>query len=429
MNDKTPKWVVVGLFVFIYIPFLYQHGYHKAFIGNGDFPSLYWGAKIAFQEQRSPYVNGVFTEAESQLKQRVFPYLYPPPSLLAFYPFSRLSYEAAKLSLLIISHACFAGFIYLFFFKITSLDSAPPFRGLIAVLSVVYLLAYYPVVDNFIWGQINLIVLVMVCLAWYALKKNRHALAVALPLSLAILLKTYPVLLLPLLFFRKRYRAVVWTLALIGLYTAVAWSVLPREVWGDWVTNVMPTGGYGQRPFNLFLPVAPWNHSINGFGTFLLSRYTRILWMRGDIAAKGLSYLLSASVMAVTLGLSYLSSRKGTAGKVFDIEVSLFLSMMFLVAPLSWEHHLVYVLPSALLSIYLLLSEVARRSVKILVVAALCVVAWDFPRDNMYFLTGIAAFANGIKFYAVFVIWLFFAAKLWERLREDSAPAPVAAGA
>lgn len=419
-SQRLIKWVVLGLFFFIYIPFLYHHAYQKAFISNGDFPSIYWGAKIAFVERRSPYVTGAFNEAESLLQQHCFPYLYPPSSLLMFYPLSLVSYEAAKLLMLVVNHLCILIFIYLFFFRIRALDLQPFSNGVIATLSVIYVLMYYPVVDNLLWGQVNLLALTLICLAWYALKHGANDLGIALPLSLAILLKTYPLLLLPLLIIKKKYRAVAGVLALLALYTFIAWLILPGSLWGDWLTNVLPSGGYGQTPFNLFLPVAPWNHSINGFGTFIQDRYPNILVLPTLAVTKALSYLLSAFVVSVTVGLSYCFSRKSRSKGEIDMEVSMFLLMMFLVAPLSWEHHLVYILPSALIAIYLLLLRTTQRTFRLLCVAALFVIAWEFPRDDMFFLNGALAFINPIKFYAVFAIWIFFALNVWGQMRDDS---------
>ena len=412
MNNRSKKRIILSLIGLIYIVFLSQCAYKKNFIGDGDFPSFYWGALLAFAEHRSPYVTVAFTEAESLLKQRVFPYLYPPPSLLAFYPFSLISYEAAKSLLLITSYTSILIFIYLFFFKIAALDSLPSMRGVVASSSIIYVLMYYPIIDNLNWGQINLIVLALLCLAWSALKRNGHPLSIALPLSLAILMKTYPVLLLPLLLIKKSYRAVVGVLLLLVVYAVIAWSVLPQSLWSDWLTNVWPSGGYGRAPFNLFLPVAPWNHSINGFGLFLQDRYAEILWMPSWLMTRPLTYLLSAFVLMVTIGLSYLCSRRNKGENTLDIEVSLFLLMMFLVAPLSWEHHLVYILPSALIAIYLLLYDSTQPTVKVVLIASLLIIALNLQREDMYQMRKVLGFIIPIKFYAVFVIWIFFVIKI-----------------
>jgi len=418
------KWALACLFVLMYVPWVWQHGYLQSLRGVGDFPSIYYGARLAFVEQRSPYVEGVFREAEATLDQHVFPYLYPPLSLLAFYPFSLVTYDTAKLALLVTSHSCFLLFLYLFFFEIKAVEPRGDSRWLLCALLVAYVLNFYPVVDNFVWGQINLPILLLVCVSWLALKRGWNAFAVAVPLSLAILLKTYPVLLLPLLVFRKRYGAAALVVALVVAYGLVSWLVLPQGLWHDWATNVAPTGGYGQRPFQLFFPVEPWNHSINGFGCFLQDRFKTFFGLPSSRFTTPLTYLLCAFVGLVTVGLSFLSARRGAGAKTLDLEVATYLQMTFLVAPLSWEHHIVYVLPSALLAINMLLKDGARPGVLAPVLASLFVLAWDFPRDDMFLFGGILAATNAIKFFAVFIMWGFCAWRLWEAARAGAEPPP-----
>jgi hypothetical protein len=427
VDEKLIKRALACLFVLLYVPYLYQQGYQRAFQSPGDFPTLYWGAKLAFEEGRSPYVDGAFAEVERQQNRRVFPYLYPPPSLLLFYPFSAVTYDAAKVRLLVASHVCLLVFLYLFFFRIAPFDPPRP-PSLAAALMTVYVLTYYPVADNFAWGQINLIVLALVCFAWLALKRGGHALSIAVPLSLSILLKTYPVVLLPLLVIRKRYGAAAAVVGLLALYALAAWWVLPTSLWGDWTRNVMPTGGYGLRPFNLFLPVEPWNHSINGFLLFVQDRAPSLFGLPTHWLTRPLTYLLAGAVAAATVGLSYLSARRGTGAKTVDLEVALFLLMMFLVAPLSWEHHLVYALPAALFAVDFLLRGRVRAPAAVAAVAVLFVLAWDFPRDEMFHIKGALAPLNAIKFFAAFGLWVFVAGEAWRGLRAGGAESAAGGG-
>lgn len=416
------KWAVACLFVLMYGPWVWQHGYLQSLRGVGDFPTIYWGARLAFVEQRSPYAEGAFQDAAATLDQHIFPYLYPPSSLLAFYPFSLVEYDTAKVMLLVTSHACFLLFLYLFFFKIKAIEPEGDARWLVAALLAAYVLNFYPVVDNFVWGQINLPILLLVCVAWLALKRGWNAFAVAVPLSLAILLKTYPIVLLPLLVFRKRYGAAALVVALVVAYGLISWPLLPQGLWHDWATNIAPTGGYGQRPFGLFFPVEPWNHSINGVGCFLQDRLKTVFGLPSKYFTTPLTYLLCAFVGLSTVGLSFLSARRGTGAKTLDLEVATYLQMMFLVAPLSWEHHLVYVLPSALLTINVLFKDGAPPLVFSSVLASLFVMAWDFPRDEMYSLSGVLAVSNTLKFFAVLMLWIFCAGRLWEALRAETEP-------
>jgi hypothetical protein len=421
VGDKTLKRALVCLFVLLYVPYLYQQGYQRAAQSPGDFPTLYWGAKLVFEEGRSPYVDGAFDEVAQREQRRIFPYLYPPPSLLAFYPFSTSTYDAAKVRLLVVSHVCLLLILYLLFLRIRPFEPPQAWRFFTAALMIVYVLHYYPVADNFAWGQINLMVLALVCFAWLAMKRGWHALGVAVPLSLAVLLKAYPLLLLPLLVIRKRYAAAGWTVALVALYGLVSWWVLPSGLWGDWLANVAPTGGYGLRPFNLpFIPVEPWNHSLNGFMLFVQDRVPEVFGLPTRLITKPFTYLFAGAVGAATVGLAFLSARKGQGERTLDADVSLFLLMMFLVAPLSWEHHLVYALPAALFAIHFLLKGPTRPPAACGALAALFVIAWELPRDDWFPLHGVLGLSNALKFFAAFGLWLFVAKRMWDGLRENS---------
>ncbi|HEX7313917.1 MAG TPA: glycosyltransferase family 87 protein [Pyrinomonadaceae bacterium] len=419
VGDKTLKRALVCLFILLYVPYVSVQGVRRAAESPGDFPTLYWGAKMVFEEGRSPYVDGAFDEVAARERRRIFPYLYPPPSLLAFYPFSTVPYDAAKVRLLVVSHVCLLIILYLLFLRIRPFEPPDEWRYFVAALMTVYVLNYYPVADNFAWGQINLIVLALVCFAWLAFKRGGHALSVAVPLSLSILLKTYPVLLLPLLIIRKRYAAAAWTVALVVFYGLVSYWVLPRGLWDDWLANVAPTGGYGLRPFNLpFIPVEPWNHSINGFMLFVQDRVPVVFGLPTSFITRPLTYLVAGAVGAATLGLSLLSARRGQGERTLDFEVALFLLMMFLVAPLSWEHHLVYALPAALFAIHFLLTGRTSLPAALGTLAALFVIAWDLPRDDTFPLKGVLGLSNALKFFAALGLWLFLANRMWDGLKE-----------
>jgi hypothetical protein len=192
----------------------------------------------------------------------------------------------------------------------------------------------------------------------------------------------------------------------------------------------MPTGGYGLRPFNLFLPVEPWNHSINGFLLFVQDRTQTIFGAPAHWLTRPLTYLWAGAVAAATVGFSYFSVRRGSGAETLDLEVALFLLMTFLVAPLSWEHHLVYALPAALFAVdFLLRGRVRRPAAAVAVLGALFVIAWDFPRDEMFLIKGPLALSNAVKFFAAFGLWVFVAKRAWDDLRGGGVGAEAPGGA
>jgi len=94
--------------------------------------------------------------------------------------------------------------------------------------------------------------------------------------------------------------------------------------------------------------------------------------------------------------------------------------MMFLVAPLSWEHHLVYALPAALFAIHFLLKGTTRPLAAVGALAALFILAWELPRDDLFPLQGVLGLSNALKFFAALGLWMFMAKRMWDGLRENS---------
>lgn len=421
MLDQPLKKLILLLFIFLYIPFPFTYGYKYLAADNPDFPTYYWGARLTFEQHRSPYTVNALNDAMAVSGQDVPPYLYPPPSLVVFYPFSRLSYQTAKTMLLAISHICFLLFIYLLFTKILTIDAQLSLRSfIIAAFSMLYVFAYHPIIEVLNSGQIDLIVLVFLCLTWYALKRDSRALMIALPLSLAVLLKTYPILFIILLFTKRRYGAIFWVLVLLLLYCALAYAVLPQTVWRDWLTNVLPTGGYGNSPMNIFSPASASNQSFNGFFSrmFFENGINSPLW-RNPMLGRALAYLCSLSVFGVTIAISYLYSQKTADSRGIDLEFSLYLLMIYLVAPLSWEHHLVYILPSAVVAIHALLPKKVNRVPQWLMMASLFIVAWNLPILAITLRRGILMLLISVKLYAVVILWLAFVLQLRHLLRDS----------
>jgi alpha-1,2-mannosyltransferase len=91
---------------------------------------------------------------------------------------------------------------------------------------------------------------------------------------------------------------------------------------------------------------------------------------------------------------------------------------MFLIAPLSWEHHLVYALPAALLAIDFLLKGKTRAPTALGALAALFLLAWELPRDDWFPLQGVLGLSNALKFFAASALWIFLAKKMWDGMRE-----------
>lgn len=423
-HGEKSTLILMGLvFVLLYLPFVWFFGFKYIELRHVDFPSFYWGARVAFESHLSPYGPAAFAPAQAQLDQIVYPYLYPPPSLLLFYPFSLVKYGIAKVAMLALNHAVFLFVGYMLLFKLRLLNVN--LKSTVSVAAVlffgVFLLEFHPVVTNLNHGQVNLIVLALVFGTWYALKNDGSPAAIGVPLALAILLKTYPVVFIPILFFRKRYRALAWTVATVLAATFIAYWVLPKEIWGEWARHVLPTGGYGQIPWGLFTPAPPQNQSFNGFAFRLFSdNEFAPLIMNSPLLLKLTAYILCGTVAIATVALSYRATRVAPENnELIDLEFALTLVMMFLIGPLSWEHHIVYALPAIFLVMYRLLTLGRIYTLSLVALPAALTLAWNLPFtfNHLEDYPLLTVLIMSLKLYALVALWLLGAALLYRRTR------------
>jgi alpha-1,2-mannosyltransferase len=337
----------------------------------------------------------------------VNPFLYPPPALIAFWPLTLVSLLDGQTIFLIISHLCFLVSIWLIITKLTPLPVSQQERTIVVMILLVYSVCFEAVLRTLALGQVNLIVLFFVCLALMAIRKNSSAWRIALPLSVAILLKTYPVFLLAPLLFRKRYKAVSLTLIFLALFSAIAIIALPSRAWTDWLSQVASDGGYAN---NAISTAFAWNQSINAWVTRLMvTTEFSSAPLPHPALAKTIASGLSLIVIGVTLFASHLFKYRSERG---DDEIAAYLLMIFLVAPLSWDHHLVYVLPAAVLATRHVLAGDTGRKTAAAVIVALFFMAWDIPLDRPDWKNGWWTLLISIKLYSVGALWLFFMSRL-----------------
>lgn|GEM_PF-1251647 len=415
------RLAIILVFAFLYIPFLTTNGFQMAGKQNIDLPSFYFASDVTFNHHESPYRDDAWLDTQQQLQQKVFPYLYPPPSLLLFVPFSWFSYGWIKTAMLVVNHLCLLFLLYLFLFRIFDLPSpfreteegeSQPLQWLILPVLVLYTLQFHPVAVTLGHGQINLVVMVQITLFWVWLREGRPAALTAAPLALAIILKTYPVILLPLLLVRKQHRIAAWALGYTTALTLVSLLVLPAGTWTDWMRFVVPTGGYAEVPFHLFSPAMPWNQSINGFTARLFLHPDYALAVN-PTAAQLVPTLLAGVIVSALVWIGRRMNNRPRRRYVNE-EMATVLLSIFLIAPLSWEHHLVFVLPAALLALVHIFR--GRMSIFIAVPVALAIGILAWPLAFLFRIRegGFMGLLVSLKLYAAVTLWVYFVSCLWQ---------------
>lgn len=375
-----------------------------------DYPTYYHAARFAFLERRSPYgpafagIPGFHTEV-------VQPYLSLPPSLLIFWPLAKLSPANAQLLFVSVSLLCYAGSIWLILFKLTPANRDGRLRDFALVFSLTFMLSFDPAFSTLGTGDASFITLFLICLTLAAIRSGSSSWRIALPLTIAILLKSYPALLLIPLLARKQYRAIAWTSLFLIISAVGAKQVLPPHTWRSWYTDFLPVTGY----INTRLPLAiAWNQSLNAFVMRLLQEnYFSRAPLFHPLLTKPVIVGTVIAIVGVTSFCSFRLARTQRSEASNDYEMSAYVLLMFLIAPIAWDHHLVYVLPAATVVISLIFSEEISQNTAAILVAALLVMAWQLPLGSKDITEGWLTLLISAKLYPVLILWLFFVRRLY----------------
>ncbi len=341
---RHPQAGLLAAFLILYAPFLVNHGYRYLRSPSLDLPSFHAAAKVTFALRGSPYNRQVL---KTQYHGRgVFPYLYPPPSLLLFAPMSLMSYEHTHFAHLALNHLLVLLLLWLLVFRVHHRAGGP--SAIARAVVLVYFFQFYPIAYVLSTGQVNLVVVCSLCLSWVCLRRDKSMHA-SVFLSLAILAKTYPAVPAVFLLLCRRFKTAWLTALWLCAFSLVALVAVPWEAWSEWFREVLPRGGYGETPQALFHPAVTGNQSLNG----LFSRlFTRTEWSYPIVVNPALGKLLTyAAALAVLAASAWAVHRawRRDAASALDHAMCVALPAMVLVAPFSWEHHLVFVLPVATL--------------------------------------------------------------------------------
>ncbi|MFF7248945.1 glycosyltransferase 87 family protein [Embleya sp. NPDC008237] len=224
-------------------------------------------------------------------------------------------------------------------------------------LTAAALLWTEPVQENLRFGQINLLLLVLVL---WDLSRPRGARLVGVGVGIAAGLKLTPVIFIPYLLLTGRVREAVTALGTFVGTIAVAFVVLPRECVDYW-------GGLFFDDARIGLAQFPGNQSLHG----------AVARQFGADPAPGVLWPALATVVAA-LGMT-LAVRAARRGAELT-GMGLCALTALLVSPISWTHHWVWALPLVIL----LVDRVRRTRAwpEVVALAALCALAAAYPMDR-----------------------------------------------
>ena len=321
MGDASRRPAIVlilGVVALLYLVLLATKLPARA--GTHDF-SVFYASAVAVQEGLDPY-----TADLSTISQRLGVYIGPlvhsvdtPTALFLFAPFARLSLPMAHATwLLLNAFALAAALILLLSPKYSGLDA----RFALAVGAIALL--YAPITENFVFGQRQPLVLLLLVLVMRAMQRRQEAVA-GLLLGLAIAYRAFPALIAGYFLMRREWRV----LAFVGL--------------GFVLTSALTVVGLGlgiceNYPHGMFFAIRmfssqPANVSLNGFVTRLFAHFG---W--------GASTFSSIVQLFVISMVAWATGRNRKRENFDRASYGLWVAAAILLSPLSWIHYMMLLL-------------------------------------------------------------------------------------
>jgi hypothetical protein len=305
--------------------------------------------------------------------------------------------------------------------------------GRLAVWGPVYIASSGGLYLTLVFGQINLLLLLLLWGFWRGIRTGRAGLGSGAALALGCMAKPHYALLAAAAGPRPGRRLILGALAAGAALVAVSLAIAPEGSWRSWLGDIVASSSVTSLPPGHSSIAAPWNRSIPGLvARFLVpNKFTEPV-VASPEAARLIATGLILALGAATAWLLARSMRRGRRDPVdHDLELSLVAVAVFLASPASWTHHLVMLLPPALVllrdGVLDPAEPIGGRLTAALVLAVLALTLDDLiPREVRVSSQAIMSLMT----VAVIGLWLLLAQRLVGRVRarRDDDGVPVRLG-
>ncbi len=304
-----------------------------------DFPTLYLSARFVW-EGRGIYsatdadLASILPGTEAPHGEPLNPNLNPPFQAVAMAPLGLLPYPAAFWLWSLLSLAAAVGGALL----VERATRKVGGNGGRWLTFVVVLLAYFPTWATLAYGQLSLLLFLLVSAGWLAARRGRDGLA-GIVLGLALSLKLFTGLFVLLFLLQRRWRLLLW---LGGAFVVCTLAALPAgglESYRQYRAILGGTDWYA----------ASWNASFAGFFARIFGGSRNVPLFDSPLLAQLLTAAATAGTVALLVWV-VLAQGRVTVAVRFDVGFAATVVAMLLVSPLGWMYYFpLLLIPGAVL--------------------------------------------------------------------------------
>ncbi len=278
----------------------------------------------------SVYLNGaehLFSNRLYQVRLSPGPHLhftYPPFAALVFDPLTFVPATVAQALWTLVNLAALYAILYL---PLRAVASAAPTRLLVllALIAMAPVFRLDPVRQTFSYGQVNLVLAALVLFdVTSQLKIGKISLPRGVLIGIASAIKLTPLIFIVYLFVTRRARAACVALATFAVLSVITAALNPRASWFYWTKYVADANRIG-TPY------------------FISNQSVRAVADRVDHSIVATTLVLVLSAIVLVSGILIASWAFRTSSDLLGVLVCATTGL--LASPVTWDHHLVWVVP------------------------------------------------------------------------------------
>ncbi len=337
MQSTKNKILSFSLFIILTGVFIYSVFIPSVQKINTDFPNYYVSSNMYLdgKDMKTAYDNVEFNRQLLMygINDQIVSYTpYPPLTALIMLPIAKLTPLDAKLwwnifNLLVLL-ACIA-----ILAKITQLDF---FK-----CGLIFFLSGFALANNFMFGQVYLLVLLFLLLGMYFMQQDKDILS-ALFIALSIVLKFYTIFFIFLFIFKKKYKLLVYTIVFTALIYVPVVLLTGFDLNWFYFTTIMPRLGDAWVGIVYAAEYQSWLSLLHRWFS-----YEPMLNPAPIFESTFAFYILKYTYifLILTLAISVLKSSRDN----LKLELSLFCITCLLLLPVNASYQFVVLIPAAVI--------------------------------------------------------------------------------